>query len=103
MIVDQDGQVWYSDFANQFAGVMDPKTGDVKDIPIPVLKPEQPKGGLDIEFEPGQANVWLSLMYQAGIAKIDRKTHQVTNVSVPEGMAVALDAGLDGVAAAFRR
>ena len=25
VIVDQDGMVWYSDFSNQFAGVMDPK------------------------------------------------------------------------------
>jgi virginiamycin B lyase len=84
VIVDQDGQVWYSDFANQFAGVLDPKTGVAKDIAIPVLKPEQPKGNLDIEFEPGQANLWVSLMYQAGVAKIDRKTHQVTNYPFPK-------------------
>jgi virginiamycin B lyase len=84
VIVDQDGMVWYSDFSNQFAGVMDPKTGKATDIPIPVLKPEQPRGGLDIEFEPGQKNVWLSLMYQAGVAKIDRKTHEVTTYPFPK-------------------
>jgi streptogramin lyase len=84
VIVDRDGQVWYSDFANQFVGVMDPKTGAATDIPIPVLKPEQPKGGLDIEFDPQQQNVWLSMMYQAGIAKIDRKTHQVTTYPFPK-------------------
>jgi len=84
VIVDQDGMVWYSDFSNQFAGVMDPKTGKATDIPIPVLKPEQPKGGLDIEFEPGQKNVWLSLMYQAGVARIDRKTHDVTMYPFPK-------------------
>jgi virginiamycin B lyase len=84
VIVDQDGQVWYSDFGNQFAGVMDPKTGKTTDIPIPVLKPEQPKGSLDIEFEPGQSNVWLSLMYQAGVARIDRRTHEVTMYPDPK-------------------
>jgi virginiamycin B lyase len=84
VIVDQDGMVWYSDFSNQFAGVMDPKTGNAIDIPIPVLKPEQPKGGLDIEFEPGQKNVWLSLMYQAGVARIDRQTHEVTMYPFPK-------------------
>jgi streptogramin lyase len=84
VIVDQDGMVWYSDFANQFAGVLDPKTGQAKDIPIPVLKPEQPKGNLDIEFEPGQKNVWVSLMYQAGVARIDRKTHEVTTYAFPK-------------------
>jgi streptogramin lyase len=83
VIVDRDGMVWYSDFANQFAGVLDPKTGQAKDIAIPVLKPEQPKGNLDIEFDP-QQNVWLSLMYQAGIAKIDRKTHEVTMYPFPK-------------------
>ena len=83
VIVDRDGMVWYSDFGHQFAGVMDPKTGKVKDIPIPVLKPEQPKGGLDIELDP-QGNIWLSLMYQAGIAKIDRKTHQVSMYPFPK-------------------
>jgi streptogramin lyase len=61
VIVDADGKVWYIDFGHQFAGVMDAKTGHVKDIAIPVLKPEQPKGGLDIQFDP-QGNVWLSLM-----------------------------------------
>ena len=83
VIVDRDGMVWYSDFGHQFAGVMDPKTGKVKDIPIPVLKPEQPKGGLDIELDP-QGDIWLSLMYQAGIAKIDRKTHQVSMYPFPK-------------------
>ena len=84
VIVDQDGMVWYSDFSNQFAGVLDPKTGKATDIPIPVLKPEQPKGSLEIELEPGQKNVWLALMYQAGVARIDRKTHEVTTYSFPK-------------------
>ena len=83
VIVDRDGMVWYIDFGAQFAGVMDPKTGQVKDIAIPVLKPEQPKGGLDIQFDP-QGNVWLSLMYQAGIAEIDRKTHEITMYPFPK-------------------
>src|SRR6202022_3422848 len=84
VIVDQDGMVWYSDFSNMFAGVMDPKTGKATDIPIPVLKPEEPKGSLEIELEPGQKNVWLALMYQAGVARIDRKTHEVTTYPFPK-------------------
>jgi virginiamycin B lyase len=84
VIVDQDGMVWYSDFSNQFAGVMDPKTGKATDIPIPVLKPEQPKGSLEIELEADQKNVWLAMMYQAGIARIDRRTHEVTTYPYPK-------------------
>jgi len=84
VIVDQDGMVWYSDFSNEFAGVLDPKTGKATDIPIPVLKPEQPKGSLEIELEAGQKNVWLALMYQAGLARIDRSTHEVTMYPYPK-------------------
>jgi virginiamycin B lyase len=84
VIVDQDGMVWYSDFSNQYAGVLDPKTGKAIDIPIPVLKPEQPKGSLEIELEAGQKHVWLALMYQAGLARIDRITHEVTMYPYPK-------------------
>ena len=84
VIVDQDGMVWYSDFSNQYAGVLNPETGKAIDIPIPVLKPEQPKGSLEIELEAGQKNVWLALMYQAGLARIDRITHEVTMYPYPK-------------------
>jgi streptogramin lyase len=84
VIVDRDGMVWYSDFSNEFAGVLDPKTGKASDIPIPVLKPEQPKGSLEIELEAGEKNVWLALMYQAGLARIDRRTHEVTMYPYPK-------------------
>src|SRR5215470_14593708 len=83
VIVDRDGMVWYSDFSNQFVGVLDPKTGKATDIPIPVLHPEQPKGSLEIELEAGQKNVWLAMMYQAGLARIDRTTHEVTVYPYP--------------------
>jgi streptogramin lyase len=84
VIVDKDGIVWYSDFAAQFAGYLDPKTGKATDIPIPVLKPEQPKGNLEIELDTDQKGVWLALMYQAGIAKIDRQTKEVTMYPFPK-------------------
>jgi virginiamycin B lyase len=83
VIVDSDGQVWYSDFGAQFVGVMDPKTGKTAEIAIPVIRPEQPKGGLNIELDP-DGNVWLSMMYQAGISRIDRKTHDVTVFPFPK-------------------
>ena len=37
-----------------------------------MLKPEQPKGNLEIGFDADQKNVWLALMYQAGIARVNR-------------------------------
>src|SRR5205085_1888552 len=38
VIVDRDGQVWYSDFGQLFIGRMDPKTGKVTEYPIPKIK-----------------------------------------------------------------
>ena len=70
------------DVIAQVVGVMDPKTGATKDIAIPVVRPDQPKGGLDIEFDP-DGNPWLAMMYQAAIAKIDRKTHDVSVFPFP--------------------
>src|SRR5262245_23679358 len=83
VIVDADGKAWYSDFGSQFVGELDPKTGKVAEYAIPVLRPEQPKGSLDIEFD-SSGNVWLALMYQAGVAKIDRKTKQVSMYPYPK-------------------
>jgi len=82
--------------------VLDPKTGAVTDIPIPVLKPDQPKGGLDLEFDP-QGNVWLSMMYQAGVSRIDRKTHEVKAYPFPKEWQTNSTQASIGVAAAFGR
>jgi streptogramin lyase len=82
VILDNAGNVWFSDFDEQYAGEMDPKTGKVTQIPIPTFKPDAPKGSLDMEKDP-QGNLWLAMMYQGGIVKIDDKTHAVTNYKIP--------------------
>jgi virginiamycin B lyase len=83
VIMDKDGMIWYSDFSHEFIGEMDPATGKVTDIALPVMRPEEPKGSLDLESDP-QGNLWLSGMYQGGIYKIDRQTKQVTAYPVPK-------------------
>ena len=54
VIVDGDGGVWFSHFGEQFLSKLDPVTGKVTDFPIPVLKPDHPKGTLDLEIDPGR-------------------------------------------------
>ena len=82
-VVYLNGKVWYTDFGSQFVGEMDPKTGKIVDHPIPVLKPDEPKGVL--ELKPDQdGNLWASMMYQGGIARIDAKTGDVKTYKVPE-------------------
>jgi len=83
VVMDADGMVWYSDFSHQFVGELDPKTGKVSDYEIPTLRPDEPKGSLDLEFDT-KGNLWLAGMYQAGIYKIDRKTKAVTAYPFPQ-------------------
>ena len=83
VVMDGDGMVWYSDFAHQFIGELDPATGKVTDYPIPTLRPDEPKGSLDLELDP-QGNLWLAMMYQGGILKFDRKSKQATAYPIPK-------------------
>ncbi len=83
VVMDADGLVWYSDFGDQFLGRLDPKTGKVAEFPIPVLKKGFPLGTLDLELDKEQ-NLWISLMYQGGIAKFDRKSEKFQIYPVPK-------------------
>ena len=83
VVVDTEGLVWYSDFGDQFIGRLNPKTGEVIEFPIPVLKKGFPLGTLDLQLDKEQ-NLWVSLMYQGGIAKFDRKTEKFQIYPVPK-------------------
>jgi streptogramin lyase len=82
-VIYYKGKVWYSDFGSQYVGEMDPKTGKVTDIPIPVLKPEEPKGLLELKPDP-DGNIWASMMYQGGVAEINPETMKVKTFAVPK-------------------
>jgi streptogramin lyase len=49
-----------------------------------VHRPKHAKGALDLEVDP-DGNFWLSLMYQTGVAKFDRKTETFRSWPLPEG------------------
>lgn len=83
VILDRSGNGWYSDFGHQFLGKLDPKTGQVTEYPVPVLKADFPPGELDLEMDKG-GNLWLGLMLQGGIAKFDPKTEQFTMFPLPK-------------------
>jgi len=82
VIVDTDAHAWYSDFGHQFVGELDPKTGKVTDYALPLLRDDQPRGALDMEFDP-DGNIWVGLSYQAGAVKLDRKTKEVKSFPLP--------------------
>ena len=70
---DTQGNVWYSNFVENFLGELDPKTGANRDYPIPLRKPDAPTGALDLEAD-SDGNLWLALMFQTGVAKFDMAT-----------------------------
>jgi virginiamycin B lyase len=75
VIVDADGIAWYSSFGEQNLGRLDPKTGAVKEYPVPEHKPGYPIGFLGLRDDKA-GNLWLGNMYQATIVKFDRKTEK---------------------------
>ena len=48
VIVDADGIAWYSSFGEPNLGRLDPKTGSVKEFPLPELKNDFPTGSLGL-------------------------------------------------------
>jgi virginiamycin B lyase len=78
-----NGKAWYTDFGSQYIGEMDLKTGKITDHPLPVMKPEQPKGVLELKPD-RDGNIWASGMYQGGIYMLDAKTNQVKSFKLPD-------------------
>jgi streptogramin lyase len=72
---DANGFIWYSNFVENFLGRLDPRTGEHKEFPYPVLKPGFPEGSLALEPDPN-GNWWLAMMFQAGLARFDPKTEK---------------------------
>src|SRR5437762_1435021 len=83
VMLDREGNVWYSDFGQMFLGKMATRTGKVTQYPIPVVKPGWPLGTLDLELDK-DGNPWVGVMYQSAIAKFDRKTEKFTMWSTPK-------------------
>ena len=83
VLLDNEGTVWFSHFGELFLGKMDPKTGEVSQYPLPVIKSGYPVGTLDLEAT-RDGELWLSMMYQGGVARFDKKTGTFQTWSVPK-------------------
>jgi virginiamycin B lyase len=73
VIVDDKGMVWFSSFGEQNLGRLDPRTGKLTEFAIPEHKPGFPTGLLGLRSD-AEGNLWFGNMYQATIARFDRKT-----------------------------
>jgi virginiamycin B lyase len=83
VILDAQGQVWFTHFAEQFLGRFDPKTLKVSEYPLPVLKEGFPVGTLDLEADKA-GRIWVSMMYQGGVARFDPQTEKFETWAVPK-------------------
>jgi streptogramin lyase len=81
--VDKQGIVWASNFGEQTLIRLDPKTGSVKEYPVPLLRPGSPTGSLGLRADE-DGNLWMGNMYQAQVLKIDRKTGKMRSYPLPK-------------------
>ncbi|HEY3917693.1 MAG TPA: carboxypeptidase regulatory-like domain-containing protein [Stellaceae bacterium] len=79
VVVDSDGIVWFSEFADNALGRLDPKTGKVKEFTLPRYKKDDPPGTLNLEMG-ADGHLWLSLQFQAAFAEFDRKAEKFVRV-----------------------
>ena len=82
-IVDKDGMVWYGDFGSQYLGMLNPKTGEIKEYPIPLTKPGAATGFLDMNFDP-DGNIWLGMMMQGVMQRFNPRTGTFQNWKNPK-------------------
>ena len=88
VVLDPEGNAWYSNFGAQTLGKIDPKTGKHTEFAVPEPKKGSPLGSLSLRND-REGNLWLGLMYQAGIAKFDRKTEKFQTWLIPTEMNTA--------------
>jgi streptogramin lyase len=77
ILVDKEGNVWYTDFGEMFIGKFDPKTLKLTEYPIKKFKDKAPTGLLSIEFD-HTGKIWFDTMYQGSLGCLDPKTGEIS-------------------------
>jgi len=75
-IVVKDGEVWYTDFGENYIGRFDPKTLKITEYPTKEHKSGFPSGNLDLGVDT-KGTFWFDQMYQASLANLDPKTGEI--------------------------
>jgi streptogramin lyase len=81
-VIDKHGMIWYADFLAPVVGRLDPRTGRVKEWPLPLVKPGFEPGSLCLKVGP-DGNIWIARSFQGAVARFDPKTEKVTTWSEP--------------------
>src|SRR5580658_5535648 len=77
VVMDKDGNVWYTDFGELFISKFNPKTLQLTEYPVKELKPGSPVGNLSLEFDKS-GKLWFDMMYQAGIGTLNPANGKMT-------------------------
>jgi streptogramin lyase len=76
VILDKEGNVWYSDFGELFISKFDPKTLKLTEYPTQEFKKGAPVGNLSLEFD-HKGTLWFDTMFQGALGNLDPKTEQI--------------------------
>lgn len=82
ILLDKDGNVWYTDFGEMFIGKFDPKTLKLTEYPIKKFKDKAPTGLLSIDFD-HTGKIWFDTMYQGALGNLDPKTGEIAYYPLP--------------------
>jgi streptogramin lyase len=82
VLVDKEGNVWYTDFGEMFIGKFNPKTLKLTEYSIKKFKEKAPTGLLSIEFD-HTGKIWFDTMYQGALGCLDPKTGEITYYPLP--------------------
>ena len=77
VLVDKEGNVWYTDFGEMFIGKFDSKTLKLTEFLIKKFKDKAPTGLLSIEFDHA-GKIWFDTMYQGSLGRLDPKTGEIS-------------------------
>jgi len=82
IVLDKDGNVWYSDFGELYISKFDPKTLKLTEYPLQDFKPGAPVGQLSLAFDK-EGVLWFDMMYQGALGTIDPKTGAIKYYPLP--------------------
>ncbi len=82
VVLDRDGNVWYSDFGELFISKFDPKTLKLTEYPVKEFKPGAPVGNLSLAFDK-EGMLWFDTMYQGALGTIDLATGTIKYYPLP--------------------
>jgi virginiamycin B lyase len=82
VLLDKQGNVWYSDFGELFISKFDPNTLELTEYPTTEFKHGAPVGNLSLEFDK-EGKLWFDTMHQGAIGTINPDTGEIKYYPLP--------------------